>query len=270
VVQSDPEFTPGDWRDFPEVLAESLWTFDSRSAIGKELVDYHGAFIPQIPEQFITRFTQPGDLVIDPMCGSGTTLAVAKKLGREALGIDISEKCLDAIKETIQRNGELGSSRISVIQGDICSDDIVSQIRRATEKFRDKEASLLMYHPPYFNIIKFTEDDADLSRINEMTKFLDALKVAFGNTLRFLKKGGIVAVVIGDVYYKSAWFPLALRVLDQIQSSHSNLSLRGIIVKNMANSRAKRHSSNLWRYRSFRNQTYLFSHEYILVLRREK
>ena len=82
MTNSSPKFTPDDWRDFPEVLAESLWAFDSRSAIGKELMDYHGAFIPQIPEQFITRFTQPGDLVIDPMCGSGTTLAVAKKLGQ--------------------------------------------------------------------------------------------------------------------------------------------------------------------------------------------
>lgn len=265
-----PKFSPEGWREFPELLAESLWSFDSRSVIGKELVDYHGAFVPQIPEQFITRFTQPGDLVFDPMCGSGTTLAVAKQLGREALGLDISEDCVAAVKQTIIKNSKLGKSKVDVIQGDIRSNAIVGQIKKASENFRDKSASLLICHPPYFNIIKFSENKADLSRIDEMEEFLSALESAFRNAFEFLKKGGITAVVIGDVYYKSAWFPLAFRVLDLIQSSNPNFSLRGIVVKNMTNSRAKRHALNLWKYRSFRNQTYLFSHEYILVFRKEK
>jgi len=270
VVDIAPAFSPEGWREFPELLADSLWSFDSRSDIGKELVDYHGAFVPQIPEQFITRYTQPGDLVIDPMCGSGTTLAVAKQLGREALGVDISADCVTAVKQTIVKNPKLGKSKVNVIQGDICSDAVVGQIKKASENFRDRTASLLICHLPYFNIIKFSEHRADLSNIDGMGEFLSALESAFRNAFRVLKQGGIAAVVIGDVYYKSAWFPLAFRVLDLIQSSNPNFSLRGIVVKNMTNSRAKRHALNLWKYRSFRNQTYLFSHEYILVFRREK
>lgn len=270
VVDIAPAFSPDAWREFPELLADSLWTFNSRSNIGMELVDYHGAFVPQIPEQLITRFTQPGELVIDPMCGSGTTLAVAKQLGREALGVDISDDCVAAVKQTVIKNPRLGKSKVKVIQGDICSDAIVGQVKKASENLRDKTASLLVCHPPYFNIIKFSEHGSDMSNICEMGEFLSALESAFRNAFTFLKQGGIAAIVIGDVYYKSAWFPLAFRVLDLIQSSNPNFSLRGIVVKNMTNSRAKRHTLSLWRYRSFRNQTYLFSHEYILVFRREK
>jgi DNA modification methylase len=47
----------------------------------------------------ITAGTNPGDLVLDPMCGSGTTPAVAKSLGRRYLGIDISERYAEAARE---------------------------------------------------------------------------------------------------------------------------------------------------------------------------
>jgi DNA modification methylase len=41
--------------------------------------------------QWLALFSNPGDLVVDPFCGSGTTLACAKRLGRRAVGVDINE-----------------------------------------------------------------------------------------------------------------------------------------------------------------------------------
>ena len=120
------------------------------------------------------------------------------------------------------------------------------------------------------NIIKFTELKSDLSQSINIDDFLTRMALVFDRVTPLVKDGGVIAVVIGDIYYKSAWFPLAFRVLDILLQEQRGLSLRGIVVKNMANSRAKRRSSNLWRYRSLKNQTYLFSHEYILVLRKGK
>ncbi len=60
---------------------------------------YKGKFIPQLVEYFLdthtdeykrTVFFQPGDIVLDPFCGSGTTLVQAAELGLHALGIDVS------------------------------------------------------------------------------------------------------------------------------------------------------------------------------------
>ena len=57
----------------------------------KERAGWHGC---QMPEQLLGRIirasSNPGDLVIDPFTGSGTTLAVARKLGRRALGFELS------------------------------------------------------------------------------------------------------------------------------------------------------------------------------------
>lgn len=51
---------------------------------------YSGKFIPQIAARAIDLLSKPGDLVLDPYCGSGTTLVEAALLGRRALGVDLN------------------------------------------------------------------------------------------------------------------------------------------------------------------------------------
>ncbi len=61
----------------------------------------------QMPEAVLERIIQvasnPGDLVLDPFAGSGTTLAAAKKLGRRCLGIELSEEYADGVRRRLQR-----------------------------------------------------------------------------------------------------------------------------------------------------------------------
>ncbi|TET12944.1 MAG: hypothetical protein E3J81_09815, partial [Dehalococcoidia bacterium] len=69
------------WRDFQEIATNSLWIIGSRSRDGRHEGKYHGNFVPQIPFQAIRRFTKPGDVVLDPFLGSGTTLIECRRQG---------------------------------------------------------------------------------------------------------------------------------------------------------------------------------------------
>jgi len=51
---------------------------------------YPCKFVPQIPKQIISKYSKEGDLILDPFCGSGTTLTEASLLNRNAVGIDIN------------------------------------------------------------------------------------------------------------------------------------------------------------------------------------
>jgi site-specific DNA-methyltransferase (adenine-specific) len=52
---------------------------------------HHSAFPEALPEFFIKLFTEPGHLVLDPFCGTGTTCVVADRLGRDSVGIDVDK-----------------------------------------------------------------------------------------------------------------------------------------------------------------------------------
>ena len=55
-----------------------------------DLHPYPAKFIPQIPRELILKLTRPGDWVLDPFCGSGTTLVECGLIGRSAVGTDIN------------------------------------------------------------------------------------------------------------------------------------------------------------------------------------
>lgn len=59
---------------------------------------HSAAFPRQLPEWFIRLFTRPGETVLDPFAGSGTTLFVAQEMGRTAIGIEIVPEYVEAIE----------------------------------------------------------------------------------------------------------------------------------------------------------------------------
>ena len=96
-----PQDVPG---GFP--ASGDVWYFPRVAGTFKERSGWHGC---QMPERLLARIVRccsnPGEVVLDPFAGSGTTLAVAKKLGRRWLGYDMSaeyaaraQSRLDAIK----------------------------------------------------------------------------------------------------------------------------------------------------------------------------
>ena len=95
---------PQDLREDPTAFQpmDDTWYFSRVAGTFKERQGFHGC---QMPEQLLGRIVRvcssPGDLVLDPFSGSGTTLAVAKKLGREWLGFDVSEDYVQYANERL-------------------------------------------------------------------------------------------------------------------------------------------------------------------------
>ena len=72
------------------VLANEFWTSKQRAAHSLHEISYRACFKPQLPRFFITRLTNPGDVVFDPFMGRGTTLLEAALHGRQTLGNDVN------------------------------------------------------------------------------------------------------------------------------------------------------------------------------------
>src|SRR6185369_6169799 len=81
---------------------EDVWYFPRVCGTFKERAGFHGC---QMPEQLLGRIikvsSNPGELVVDPFGGSGSTLIVAKKLQRDYLGFELSENYAERIRERL-------------------------------------------------------------------------------------------------------------------------------------------------------------------------
>ena len=74
-----------DWKS-TDLNVDSLWLIDKRDSSGKHENNYHGNFVPQIPNQLIRRYTKKGDIVLELFSGSGTTLLNLKDWKETMLG----------------------------------------------------------------------------------------------------------------------------------------------------------------------------------------
>jgi site-specific DNA-methyltransferase (adenine-specific) len=83
---------------------QDTWYFPRVAGTFKERAGFHGC---QMPEQLLGRIiracSNEGDLVLDPFAGSGTTLAVAKKLGRRWLGLELSKDYVKQIRTRLRK-----------------------------------------------------------------------------------------------------------------------------------------------------------------------
>lgn len=93
-----PQDVPAGFRPY-----EDTWYFRRVCGTFKERAGWHGC---QMPEQLLGRIikacSNPGDVVLDPFAGSGTTLAVAKKLQRQWIGFELSPNYVTRIQDRLE------------------------------------------------------------------------------------------------------------------------------------------------------------------------
>jgi site-specific DNA-methyltransferase (adenine-specific) len=68
-----------------------IWLIDVPKEHQDRDTAHHGVVPDKLLANLILTYSKPGDVVLDPFCGSGTTLAVAKHLGRNYLGCEIDD-----------------------------------------------------------------------------------------------------------------------------------------------------------------------------------
>lgn len=259
------DFQNEDWHT-TDIDVDSLWLINKRDSSGKHSNVYHGNFIPQIPYQMIKRYTKANDVILDIFSGSGTTLFECERLNRNFIGTDINSDIVDFV------NSKMDATTPISFFNNFCdntdTEKFKSIVKSNLSQLKREKVDLLLAHPPYLDIVKFTNHPNDLSNISDINDFIDRFIISMTNGLSFLKKKGYFAVVAGDVYRNSEVIPLGFYLMYAIKKNFK-CKMKGIIVKNIEGNRGKIGANGIWKYRALKSDYYIFKHEYIFVFKKE-
>ena len=232
-----------------ELEMTTHWSFPKRGDWATHDSKWRGNWSPYIPRNILLRYSKEGDLVLDQFAGGGTTLVEAKLLNRDIIGVDINDVALERCREKIDFDYEPATGKVYIKKGDA----------RNLEFIPDESIDLICTHPPYANIIKYSDGiDGDLSQL-KVKDFLEEMKKVAAESFRVLKKDKFCAVLMGDTRQKGHMVPMSFEVMKIFQDA--GFKLKEIIIKEQHNCRA----TGYWKTNSVKYNFLLIAHEYLFV-----
>lgn len=254
------------WKDYPHVLTDSLWEFPSRSRENGHSNEYHGNYIPQIAQQLYERFTKKNDIVLDLFFGSGTSGIEAINMNRRCIGVELKDELAESVSEKFTPKQLV--TDVNIICADSASELAKEKIKARLEIMGEEKAQLLILHPPYDDIIKFSDRKEDLSNCATTEEFYDLFEKVAKNGYDLLEKGRFAALIIGDKYADSQYIPLGFECMRRM--NEIGFKTKAVIVKDIqGNERCKGKDANLWRYRALAGGFYIFKHEYVMIFQKK-
>ncbi|MEY8780312.1 DNA methyltransferase [Allomuricauda sp. XS_ASV26] len=104
IFKKGKTITPSPSKELSRTFLEKIWHIpDSQIRKDSLGLKFTGALNPKVAELLISRYSKPGDLVVNPFVGSGTIIAQAESLRRKWIGYEINRDLLPLIKETMGR-----------------------------------------------------------------------------------------------------------------------------------------------------------------------
>lgn len=199
----------------------SVWS-DIRKTREEARMKHPAMFPAMLVQRLIETFLRPeADRILDPFCGSGSTIVCAERLGKAGTGLELAADYVEMARARLHEAATTKPPRSVIHHASV--DDI--------DKLIEPESiDLCITSPPYWNILnqKRTADykqvrhygnqEGDLGTIEDYDDFLDQLKKVFASVFVTLKPGAYCCIIVMDLRKKNRFFPfhsdLASRLTD--------------------------------------------------------
>lgn len=181
---------------------------DQRPPDDQELVHFTESLAGSVLEDL----TAPGDRVLDPFAGFGTTLVVAQRLGRPSVGVELLPERVSQVRDRLPSNGSGVSARM--VQGDA----------RQLAELVDGPFDLCLTSPPYMTRNAHPENPLEGYEVPDghYPTYLEQLGEVFAQVAGLLRPGGHLALNVANTVQDGVLTPLAFD-LASVVSRHLTL-----------------------------------------------
>ncbi|MFC1675229.1 TRM11 family SAM-dependent methyltransferase [Candidatus Omnitrophota bacterium] len=220
----------------PSLETTTLWDFPTQNYGDRPHGDnkFNGVTPAFIIWNLIQRYTKKDDLVVDPMCGSGTTIDVCREENREVIGYDIAPSRKDIIKNDARKI-----------------------------PLQSNSVDLAFIDSPYSDNIIYSNDSRCIGKIScEKEAFFIALETVTKEIHRILKPTKVVAWLIGDQCKKRKFVPVGFKLYEILNKYFEPIDLVCISRHNQTS------NTPIWHERAKRFNFYLRGFKYLLIMRK--
>lgn len=226
------------WRALGRADLESTtcWDFPDQGTRGGSFGDpaFNGVTPAACVINLVRRYTLPGELVVDPMAGSGTVSDVAIALGRRAVSFDLAPRRRDIAR---------ADARACPMPDDV--------------------AALVVIDSPYSDNVSYSGDALCLGRIPcRDRRFYDEMARVAAEARRVLRPGGLLAWIISDEYRGGAYTPVGFRLWTRLVESFVPVDTV-VLVRHH-----DRSGSPMWEHRARRYNFFLRGFKFLFLLRK--
>jgi len=236
-----------------ELECSTVWSFPRRGNWATHKSDWRGNWSPEVARNLILRYSKEKEHLLDCMVGGGTTAIEAKILNRHITCTDVNEEAIKRTEDSLNFEAET-KARQRIKLGDARNLDFI----------KDEEIDFILTHPPYADIIKYSDGKIgdDLSNIHSIENFADEMENVAKELHRVLKKGKYCAILIGDTRRQKMYQPMAYKVMDKFLKQ--GFELKEDIIKQQHNCKA----TGFWVNKSKEHNFLLIMHEHLFVFQK--
>lgn len=249
-----------------ELERTTVWKFERRGDWAVHSGEYRGNWPPQLVRNILLRYSDEGDLVIDPFVGGGTTLIESWILSRASIGLDISPHAISTAQFKVNEMWTRSNNgtdfilrdelRPVVVQGD--ARNLVETVGRIAP---EQQPALICAHLPYMDSVRYTETlENDLSHIGDIEAFCKEILRVASACHSVLALQGHCVILMGDIRKHGDIIPLGFRVMEKFTAA--GFALKDIIIKEQYQD-----SSTEFYYRN-KALRYLIAHEYLFIFQK--
>jgi len=187
-------------------------------------------------------------------------------LGRKCISLDINDAAIELAKKNIDFKIEPGQLSLSDDKRpvQVYEPELLVGNARDLSILSDSSIDLICAHPPYANIIHYTDHkDGDLSFF-DVDDFLKEMKVVAKESYRVLKPGRQCAILIGDTRRRKHVIPIGFKLIGVYLDA--GFKLKELVIKRQHNCK----STGFWYKNSIKYNFLLLAHEYLAIFEKSK
>ncbi len=212
------DLSPKDWIKF-----QKSWFSHNPPPRRKDVLRHPAKFPETLAQEFIEFFTKSGQVVFDPMVGTGSTLLACLRSGRSGFGLELNPAYAEIARELIDEERELLGPSASELHVEVINGDAAD-----LQSFNLPQIDYVLTSPPYWDIlhargaetqrqrrdsseldVTYSDDPADLGNIADYDEFLDRLVQIYTDLKSYLRPHSYLTVILKNVKKKGTIYPLA-------------------------------------------------------------